>query len=260
MDLVFDPKSGSQFLIEAGFFDTILEIKEKIEKERGIPVPNQTLIFKGNVLPDDLNIHHSDIVDFSCIRLLLPGDEHASPSNIRLLLKMPASKTPDAVEMDISDTVANLKEKINKMEGVPTNRLSIRANGVELADQKTMQDCELSHNSDVEVVVRPPPPPPIPACLPRMLKVFVLSSDGKGKVSVEVNPSDNAGELRKKLVAMKAEEEEEVEEMELDLPPDGFFFIHKQNVMDDDKSFRWHGVHQGDIIEIFGGSVSSKTN
>ncbi|KAK4430458.1 Ubiquitin domain-containing protein 7SL RNA1 [Sesamum alatum] len=260
MDVIFQPSRGSPFYIEVGYFDTVLEIKEKIHKDQGIPVSKQTLIFNGNILQDDLNVHNSDILDRSRIHLLVASDATTHPtktddlstSKIQLLLKMPSSKLGIALEMDVTDPVRRLKEKIQEMEGVPINRLAVHANGIELHDHKSMQDCELSDNSEIDVVVRSAPVTTTSRSSSgnmnsgsRKLRVVVLTKCGTEKIPVEVNSSDNVGELRKKLQKLK-----------LDLPQEGYFFIYKQNVMDDDRSFRWHHVCQGDTIEIFSGSVS----
>jgi ubiquitin C len=81
----------------------------------------------------------------------------------------------------------------------------------------------------------------------KKLKLMVKS--GTKKIPVEMNASDNVGELRKELQKLN-------QMLQFHLPQDGYFFIYKQNVMDDDKSFRWHHVSQGDTIEIFNGSVT----
>jgi len=36
----------------------------------------------------------------------------------------------------------------------------------------------------------------------------------------------------------------------------GYFFVYKQNVMDEDRTLRWHEVKNGDTIEIFNGTVT----
>ncbi|KAH6837629.1 Ubiquitin-like superfamily protein [Perilla frutescens var. hirtella] len=260
MDLIFQPSSDSPFCIEIGYFDSVLEIKEKIQKYQGIPISKQTLIFNGNILNDDLNVHCSDILDRSRIQIVVTSDasnnpikidnDFPPPPKLRLILKMPASKLV-AVEMDVKDTIQRLKEKIHELEGTPIGRLVIHANGNDLADHKTMLDCELSENSDVTVGFRPSPAMnassrPSPGNMGGMtMKLRVVVQYGAEKIPVEVSAADNVGELRKKLQKMK-----------VNLPQEGYFFIYKQNVMDDDRSFRWHHVAQGDTIEIFSGSVS----
>lgn len=49
MDVIFETSKGRRFEIEVGFFDTVLEMKEKIQKYEGFPVAQQTLVFKDQV-------------------------------------------------------------------------------------------------------------------------------------------------------------------------------------------------------------------
>lgn len=244
-----------------GYFDTVLEIKEKVEKYQGIPVSRQTLSFNGDVLQDELNVHYSEILDRSRIELQIApdpnvkDDEDLSSSKIHLVLKMPASKVGITVRMNVTETVRGLKEKIQEIEGILISKLVIHANGVELHDRRSLQDCGLADNSELDVHVQASPETTstgssLQAVIrPRRLKIVVLTKHGTKRVTLEVNPWEDVGELRRKLQNLE-------EEMELDLPKEGYFFIYKQNVMDDDKSFRWHQVGKGDTIEIFSGSVS----
>ncbi|XAR73600.1 hypothetical protein NMG60_11007621 [Bertholletia excelsa] len=165
MDLFFEPTRGVRpFEMEVGFFDTVSEIKDKIEKKQGIPSSKQTLVFDGEALPDNLNIHSSLILDRSRIQLVVTAED-----------------------------------------------------------------------------------PPSPA---KKLRVMVMSKCGSRKIPVEVNVWDNVGELRKELERVH-------QRLRFPLPEDGYFFIHKQNVMEEDQTFQWHQVAQGDSIEIFNGSVTT---
>jgi len=53
--LFVENQSGSSFEIEVDHKDTVLELKQKIEKSQCIPVFNHTLIFHGTVLQDDFD-------------------------------------------------------------------------------------------------------------------------------------------------------------------------------------------------------------
>ncbi|GMH24986.1 hypothetical protein Nepgr_026829 [Nepenthes gracilis] len=75
MDVIFEMQEEISFSIETGFFDTVLEIKEKIEKYRDIPVSQQTLIFNGKVLEDDSDVESSRIFQNSRIRLVVQTRE-----------------------------------------------------------------------------------------------------------------------------------------------------------------------------------------
>ncbi|KAI9124029.1 hypothetical protein K1719_005329 [Acacia pycnantha] len=59
-------------LKDLSYFDTILEIKEKIEKYQRIPVSMQTLIFDGQTLPDDADIDKCVLLDKSHVQLRMP--------------------------------------------------------------------------------------------------------------------------------------------------------------------------------------------
>ncbi|XP_016450590.1 ubiquitin domain-containing protein 7SL RNA1-like [Nicotiana tabacum] len=278
MDLFFQPTKGRPFAIEVGYFDSILEIKEKIQKYQGIPVPKQTLIFKGNILDDHINVHYSDILNNSHIQLIVESEsksesdkniniikaEQSSPrKKIQLLVKMPtSSKLGIALEMNVTDSVRRVKERIHDMEGVHVSKLVMYANGIELIDNQSLQDYGLSDNSEIDVsIIKPNYIAASTTTISsgsssgnningsKKIRILVLSKCGTKKFPIEVNPSDNVGHLRKELQILN-------QKLELDLPKEGYFFIYKQNVMDDDRSFRWHHVSQGDTIEIFNGSVT----
>ena len=270
----FEPQRGKPFSIEVGYFDTVLEIKEKIQKYQSIPISKQTLIFNGQVLQDEGDIEKCEILHNSRIHLVVAADtdkppvkmEELSPSpapppstKIQLNVKTSPSKMHIPIEMDINDTVLKLREKIQDMESVPVNRILLHAAGTELHDHQILRDCEVSDNSEIEVSFRPSPTSSAPAVAvsggascgggSKKLKLLVLTKCGTKKIPVEVNASDNVVELRKELQKLQ-------QRLQLNLPQEGYFFIYKQNVMDDDRSFRWHHVGQGDTIEIFNGSVS----
>ncbi|KAL6282115.1 hypothetical protein ACE6H2_013044 [Prunus campanulata] len=284
MDVIFEPQRGRSFTIEVGYFDTVLEIKEKVQKYQGISVPHQTLVFNGQVLEDDKDVAYCEILNNSHIQLIVASEsekptttnnnnnvkvEDSSPSKkIQLNVKTPTSKMHVVVEMDINDTVTKLKENIQAMDqAVPIGRLVLQSLGNELQDHRSLRDCELSDNAEIEVSLRPSPTAaaaavaspvamggPAPggggvAVSRNKLKLMVLPKCGMKKIPVEMNPSDNVGELRKELQKLH-------QRVHFHLPQESYFFIYKQNVMEDDRSFRWHQVGQGDTIEIFNGSVT----
>ncbi|KAF8115436.1 hypothetical protein N665_0027s0051 [Sinapis alba] len=200
MDVIFETQRGSPFSIEVGYFDTVLEIKEKVEKYQHIPVSKQTLFFQGNVLQDDLDIEQCQIVHNSRLQLLIstPGTDQ---NRSNLVFKTDQSPPSNSV-----DQIKNVHQDPSMMMARSNNNT-------------------------------------------KKLRVMVSPKCGTKKIPVEVNAGDNVGELRKELAKIQ-------ERFQLNLPQEGYFFIYKQNVMDDDRSFRWHRVDHGDTIDIFNGSVS----
>ncbi|KAK3020045.1 hypothetical protein RJ639_003358 [Escallonia herrerae] len=68
-------------------------------------------------------------------------EDYLPPSNkIIILFRSPTSKLVVALDMDMNSTVRRLKERIHDKEGVQVSRLVVRANGVELQDQRSLRD------------------------------------------------------------------------------------------------------------------------
>ncbi|KAG2330715.1 hypothetical protein Bca52824_001895 [Brassica carinata] len=202
MDVFFEIQRGPTFCIELGYWDTVLEIKQKIEKYQRIPVSKQTLFFQGKVLQDDLDIEQCAILNNSHLQIISSSpvtEQHRNNQVIKTEQSPPSNST----------------EPILNGQDLPV--MMARAN---------------NNNNN-----------------PKKLRVMVLPKSGTTKIPVEVNASDNVGELRKELTKVQ-------QRFQISLPQEGYFFIYKQNVMEDDRSFRWHRVDQGDTIEIFNGSVS----
>ncbi|XP_031394904.1 ubiquitin domain-containing protein 7SL RNA1-like isoform X2 [Punica granatum] len=196
MDVIFERQRGRPFSIEVGFFDTVQEIKEKIQKYHGIPISRQTLLFKSQVLQDERDVEYCEILQNSHIQLIINPELNSKEppptptKQIQLNIKFPSSNSHFPLEMNVTTT--NNKK----------------------------------------------------------LRIMVLTKCGTRKIPVEVNAGDNVGELRRELQRLQQRMNN------FALPPEGYFFIYRQNVMDEDRSFRWHHVGQGDTIEIFNGSVT----
>ncbi|AEE82493.1 putative protein [Arabidopsis thaliana] len=203
MDVFFETRSGSTFEIELGYWDTVLEIKQKIEKYQRIPVSKQTLLFQGNVLQDHLDIEQCVILNHSRIQLSISSPDQ-SRNNIQVF------KTEQFPQSNSTEQTSNGHHESTVMIPMSNN----------------------NNNNN-----------------PKKLRVMVLPKSGTRKIPVDVNAGDNVGELRKELAKIQ-------QRFQLSLPQEGYFFIYKQNVMDENRSFRWHRVDQGDTIEIFNGSVS----
>ncbi|KAL3845079.1 hypothetical protein ACJIZ3_002482 [Penstemon smallii] len=253
MELIFQPSRGDSFRIEIGHFDTILEIKEKIQQHQGIPIRDQTLHFNGEILPDELKVHDSDILDQSCIFLLVSPDgkmeySFSSPSSmskIMVAVKLDGSKLGIMLEIDANESIRSLKERICASEGVPIEKLIVRGNGIELTDDdKSLKEYEISDDSEIEVDVNQISVQSVNP--PKQRRIVVVSQCGRKRIRLEVFLWNNVGVLRKKLEKVK-------EEFELDLR--AYFFIFKQNLMDEDRSFRSHEVGEDDVIEMFNGTL-----
>jgi len=75
----------------------------------------------------------------------------------------------------------------------------------------------------------------------------------KKRIPVEVLYIDRVSVLKPKLKKLQRV-------LGFRLPnSNGYFFIHKQQDMYEDRSFRWHGVSNGDTFETFDGFIITKS-
>ncbi|XP_027364740.1 uncharacterized protein LOC113871845 [Abrus precatorius] len=93
MDVILELQGGKSFTISVEPFDTVLRLKEKVQKFQRIPISDQTFVFNGQVLQDHLDIWTTQVYEGSHIHLLLP----ASP----VLPEFPPSM--DAMDMFIQE-------------------------------------------------------------------------------------------------------------------------------------------------------------
>ncbi|KAE8681938.1 Polyubiquitin 10 [Hibiscus syriacus] len=334
MDVIFETQSGKAFSIEVDFFDTVLEIKGKVQKYEGTPVDNQTLIFNGQVLQNERDVEYCEILQYSRIQLrVAPASDiknkqqrrSSSPlKEVQLNADTPLSESSFPFEIDDHDMAllistdaelrdikvvlqssgaelhgdmspgdcmltendnvdVNIKKDclLTENENVDMNikkssetsihleidksdNVLLQSSGAELQGDMSPGDCMLAEKNNVNVNVnvtikKPPLPPrsrkvsPTAAALTgaamatrgsKKMKLWVLPMYGTKKIPVAMNANDNVGELRKELQKLQ-------KKLHFDLSEEGYFFIHKQNVMEDDRSFKWHQVVEGDTIEIF---------
>ncbi|KAI4298640.1 hypothetical protein L6164_032174 [Bauhinia variegata] len=232
--------------MEVGYWDTALKIKEKIQMCTGIPVSNQKLIYFGQVLPDDHDVDKCAIINDSHIDLIVHSGYVKQPPVIRLQLKT-GPRSGVHLPVDVKDNVLWLKERLQKSEGKAVDKLVIHATGAELCDQQLLG--EVPDNCEIDVSFRQYPATAGIRWAKNKVEVTLWSYRCGTKIPVEVNGRDKVGKLRKEVERLQ-------KLIEFNLPEDGYFFIHKQDVMEEDKSFFWHGVSENDTIEIFPGRVT----
>ncbi|KAF6137769.1 hypothetical protein GIB67_040477 [Kingdonia uniflora] len=268
MDVIIEVHNERKFTIEVGFFDTVLEMKQKIQKYEHIPITKQTLVFNNQVMEDERDTEFYEVLEGSRIQLHIKPDpgkpttkiersfsssclsSSAVSNKVRVIINVPSSKKQFSLEVEITDTVSHLKEKIHEVEALPVDGFLLFFNSVELVDPfLSLSDYLISDLSEVNLIIKPTTPFVAGGSSKRLKLMVLLPKSGTQKIQVEVNVLDNVGELRKELEKLQ-------QHIQFNLPTEGYFFIYKQNVMDDDRSFRWHDVRQGDTVEIFSGNVT----
>ncbi|CAN6163010.1 unnamed protein product [Urochloa humidicola] len=285
MDVTFATARGREFTIEVWYFATVREVKEAVSAREGVPVASQRLFLGGRELDDDArDAAHYGVLQGSRLLLLLPDDDPAAappppPSSpattpaaasaaIRVAVSAPAiGRSVIALEVRAADTtVARVKELLHERTdgALPAARTALFLGKAEMEDGRAMADYDPPADGAVMelcAVVRQQVASPSPAAAAagsgngsggagrnQQQRIGVKVKFGARAVGMEVGAADVVRELRK-----------EVERLRLpvrDGGGGGYFFVYKQNVMDEDRTLRWHDVKNGDTIEIFNGTVT----
>ncbi|CAE6139286.1 unnamed protein product [Arabidopsis arenosa] len=212
----FEIQSGSSFDIEVYYKDTVLEMKEKIEKFQRISVSKQSLIFDGTVLRDDLDIEQFKIVHGSRLQLFVSPDHNPNQTEQS---PPPSNSTEQIIDGHQESTLTDQTEQSPSSNSVKEMITNIK------------------DSSEKERIPK------------KRIVVYVLPYSGESEavkevpVAVNVKMNDNVKELRNELVKIE-------ENGELNLPQEGYFLIHKNRVLNENQSFWVVGVDHNDTIEI----------
>jgi Ubiquitin family len=125
--------------------DTIKFIKEQVQPETGMEVPDQVMKFENNLLPNNETAKAMGLVDGSIIDL-----EAAQPKPITVQVR-----TPDGVlipvEMLPSDTIQFIKEAVGPEAGIEPPEQVLKYNGRELPSGETADDMGLQDGSIIDL-------------------------------------------------------------------------------------------------------------
>ncbi|KAF8410691.1 hypothetical protein HHK36_003224 [Tetracentron sinense] len=239
---------AGEFTLEVGLNEPVIEVKQKIEQLLGVPVALQTLAVYDWELMDGLDMEDFPIVvEGTKINLTITPIEQSMSFCNKVQITVKFSTRRINIEVERTETVKSLKEKIHIIEGTPIKRLSLFFSGIEM-DEDYRNLCEYGIHEHSEIIVflksvsrqRSDP-------IPRMLNLVVQTSSSllnSASIPLEMKESSTVNELRQLLLVRKV------------LPQDDYFFIHKQRIMRDNCSLCWHGVENGDSLYVFKGTIS----